>query len=265
MGLASATDNRHARQVGPQLQNRRSHRLTPWYVQRGLRGRGDTRQAGHGRFRAGLAALAASFLLSACGGGEGRQDADEPGGTYTVEVVTSEFPTRQSLADRTQLRIGVRNTGNRPIPNLAMTVSLAGPEGRNSLEPFSIRVDGENLSVPDRPVWILELGYPRLVGADESAGATTANSKTFAFGKLPPGETLTAVWAVTPVKPGDWRLTYEVDAGLYGKAKAVTPDGSRPTGSFAVRVSGVPPQTRVDGQGNVVPIPAGGSPPQGSG
>ena len=244
--------------------NRRFERGTPWYVHRGLRGKGETRQAGHGRVRAGLAALAASFVLVvsgfglvACGGGNERQDADEVERTYPVEIVTSEFPTRQRLAERTQLRIGVRNTGDRPIPDLAVTISLAGPEGRNSLEPFSIRVNDERLAVPDRPVWILEAGFPQLAGAKEAAGATTANAKTFAFDELPPGKTLSAVWEVTPVRAGDWRLTYQVDAGLYGNARAETADGQRPIGSFAVRISDVPPQTRVDGQGNVVPIPAG--------
>ena len=240
--------------------NRRSEPGTPWYVHPGLRGRGETRQAGHGRV-AGFAALAATFLLAGCGGGEERQDVDEVERTYPMEIVTSEFPTRQRLAERTQLRIGVRNDGDRPIPDLAVTISLSGPEGRNSLEPFSIRVPDPNLAVPDRPVWILESGFPQLAGADEAAGATTANQKTFAFGELPPGETLSAVWEVTPVRTGDWRLTYQVDAGLFGKAKAETPDGSVPLGSFAVRISDEPTQTRVDGQGNVVPIPAGGAQP----
>ena len=42
--------------------NRRSARVTPWYVPRGLRGRGDTRQAGHGRV-AGFAAVAVYAAL----------------------------------------------------------------------------------------------------------------------------------------------------------------------------------------------------------
>jgi hypothetical protein len=229
-----------------------------------LRGRGDTRQAGHVRV-AGFAALAASLLLVACGGGEERQDVNEVKRNYPVEIVTSEFPTRQRLAERTQLRIAVRNSGDRPIPDLAVTISLAGAEGRNSLEPFSIRVPDPNLAVPDRPVWILEAGFPQLLGAGESAGAVTANQKTFAFDRLPPGETVAAVWEVTPVRAGDWRLTYQVDAGLFGKARAETSDGQAPTGSFAVRIADEPAQTRVDGQGNVVPIPAGGSRGGGSG
>ena len=143
--------------------NRRSERGTPWYVHPGLRGRGETRQAGHGRV-AGFAALAATFLLAGCGGGEERQDVDEVERTYPMEIVTSEFPTRQRLAERTQLRIGVRNDGDRPIPDLAVTISLAGPEGRNSLEPFSIRVPDPNLAVPDRPVWILEIRLPAARG-----------------------------------------------------------------------------------------------------
>lgn len=175
-----------------------------------------------------------------------------------MEIITSEFPTRQRLAERTELHIGVRNSGQQAIPNLAVTISLAGRDGRNAMEPFSVRVNQENLAVPDRPVWILESGYPRLTGGREAAGASTANRKTFAFGSLPPGESLSAVWQVTPVKAGDWRLTYQIDAGLYGKAKAKTSDGSVPTGSFAVRVSGEPVQTRVDDSGNVVPIAPGG-------
>jgi hypothetical protein len=204
-------------------------------------------------------------LLVSCGGSEERQDVDEVERTYPVEIVTSEFPTRQRLAERTELRIGVRNTGDRAIPDLAVTISLAGPEGRNSLEPFSIRVPDPRLAVPDRPVWILESGFPQLAGANAPAGATTANAKTFAFGEVPPGDTLAVVWEVTPVKAGDWRLTYQVDAGLYGKARAETADGQPPTGSFAVRISDVPVQTRVDAQGNVVPIPPGGSQPAQSG
>jgi hypothetical protein len=223
-----------------------------------LRGKGETWQAGLRVFCAWLAAFTASFGLVACGGGGERQDVDEVERDYPVEIVTSEFPTRQRLAERTELRIGVRNTGDRPIPELAVTISLAGREGRSAMEPFSIRVDNEELAVPDRPVWILEANSPHLAAADTSAGAFTANQKTFAFGGLPPGETLSVVWEVTPVKAGDYRLTYQVDAGLYGKAKAKTPDGGVPTGTFAVRISDVPPQTRVDGQGNVVPIAPGG-------
>lgn len=227
----------------------------PWYVPRALRGTGgESRQA---RLRIACAGLLAALVpsLMACGDTGPRQDESEPAKTFPVEIVTSEFPTRQRLAETSFLRLGVENTGKEAIPELAITISLGGPLGRNSIRPFSIRDPQENLAAPDRPVWILEEDWPKLAGSKQSAGATTANEKTFAFGELPPGETTQAVWKVTPVAPGKYTLLYEVDAGLGGKAKAETADGNQPSGSFAVQISDVPPQTRVNDQGEVVVIP----------
>jgi hypothetical protein len=196
----------------------------------------------------------------ACGGGGERQDAAEKTATYEMEIVTSEFPTRQRLAETSFLRLGVENSGDEAIPDVAVTISIAGEPGENSIRPFSIRDPQENLAAPDRPVWILENDYPRLVGEDINAGAQTANDKTFAFGELEPGESVEAVWKVTPVKPGDYTLRYEVDAGLQGKAKAETADGGKPGGSFIVQITDVPPQTRVTDDGRVVEIEGGGAP-----
>lgn len=196
--------------------------------------------------------------LAACGGGE-RQDADEPSGEFPVEIVTSEFPTRQRLAETSFLRLAVSNSGDRTIPNLAITIFI----DRAAIRPFSVRDPQEDLAAPDRPVWVLENDYPKLarpgtelteLDGAPTAGAETANSKTFAFGPLGPGEDVDAVWKVTPVRPGDFTLRYRIDAGLTGKAKAITFDDSPPTGEFAVRISSVPPQTRVNDQGEVVVI-----------
>ena len=54
-------------------------------------------------------------------------------------------------------------------------------------------------------------------------------------------------------------IDYQVDAGLTGKAKAVTANGSPPTGSFVVKISSQPPQTTINEKGEVVEVPAGGS------
>jgi hypothetical protein len=197
-------------------------------------------------------------VLSACGDSGPRQDEGEPAKSFPVEIVTSEFPTRQRLAQTSFLRLGVENTGQSTIPDLAITISIAGSQGRNSIRPFSIRDPQPNLAAPDRPVWILEEDWPKLAGQTESAGAITANEKTFAFGALRPGDTTEAVWKVTPVQPGKYTLTYEVDAGLGGKAKAKTADGNQPSGSFVVQISDAPPQTRVNDQGQVVEIESGG-------
>ncbi len=64
------------------------------------------------------------------------------------------------------------------------------------------------------------------------------------------------------MKPGSYTVTYRIDAGLTGKAKAVTNGGSPPTGSFHVQITSVPPLTRVNDKGQVVEIKPGG---QGSG
>jgi hypothetical protein len=195
--------------------------------------------------------------LLACGGSGERQDENEPAGAFPVEIVTSEFPPRQRLAETSLLKLGVENTGKKPLPTLAITISIAGQQGETSAKPFSVRDPQEGLALPDRPVWILENGYPKLTGSSEPAGAQTANEKTFAFGALAPGETTEAIWRLTPVKPGDYTLRYEVDAGLTGKAKAETADGSQPQGSFVVKITDVPPQTRVNDQGQVVEIKGG--------
>jgi hypothetical protein len=202
---------------------------------------------------AGTLALSA-LALSSCGGGGGRQDEDEPEGKYPVEITVSQFPTRQRLADTSFLRLGVQNTGQEVVPDVAITISI----DENAIRPFSVRDPQPNLAAPDRPVWVLENQYPKLAGETASAGATTANEKTFSFGSLGPGETVEAVWKVTPVRAGTYTLDYQVDAGLTGKAKAVTSDGSPPTGSFVVQISDEPPQTRVNDAGEVVVVPEQG-------
>jgi hypothetical protein len=201
----------------------------------------------------------------ACGGDKERQDEQEPAGKYPVEIVSASFPPRQRLAETSFLRLGVRNAGQRELPTLAITVSIAGEEGEAALQPFSVRDPQPGLAIPDRPVWILESEYPQLAGTSEDAGAQTANEKTFDFGVLKPGQTTEVVWKVTPVRPGSYTLTYRVDAGLHGKAIAVTDDGSPPAGSFSVTITDVPPQTRVNDAGQVVEIPSGGGAGRGGG
>ena len=69
---------------------------------------------------AGLGALA----FAGCGGGT-RQDADEPAGNYTVDVVKASFPQSQRLAGQVRLDITVNNAGAKTIPNIAVTVEGA--------------------------------------------------------------------------------------------------------------------------------------------
>jgi hypothetical protein len=193
-------------------------------------------------------------IASGCGGGGGRQDESEPSGRFPVRIVTSSFPTRQRLAQTSLLRIGVQNTGQKEVPALAVTISM----DKNAIHPFSVYDTQPGLADPDRPVWILENDYPKLADSNRPAGAETANDKTFDFGPLKPGDTVEAVWKVTPVRAGDYTIDYQIDAGLTGKAKAVTSGGGPPTGSFSVRITNKPPETRVNDQGEVVVVPQSG-------
>ena len=197
--------------------------------------------------------MAVAALLAACGGGSS-SDANQPAGTYKVQVVNAKFPTSQRLAQTSLLQIGVRNTGRQTIPALTVTASIAGRQGRGSSLPFGIRTPQPGVAEPDRPVWVLAEHFPKLAGSTEPGGAQTTNPKTFDFGPLKPGATMEAVWKLTAVKAGRYALLYRVDAGLGGTAKAQTAAGVAPGGSFRVAISSMPPDTIVTDNGEVVEI-----------
>ena len=191
--------------------------------------------------------------LSACGGGaSARQDANEPAGKFPVKVTASQFPTSQRIAQTTDLILGVKNTGDKPLPELAFTIETnsGGADGS-----FDIRLDDNSLANPNRPVWILENKYPRPVDTPAPPGlgpGLRAETNTFGFDSLQPGESEKIIWKVTPVMPGTYTLHYMVEAGLQGKAKAVTADGGDVKGEFVVTISDKPPKATVDDAGNVV-------------
>ena len=60
-------------------------------------------------------------MIAACGGGD-RQDADEPEGTFKVEVVGATFPQRQHIAQNVRLRLRVHNADQETLRNVAVTV-----------------------------------------------------------------------------------------------------------------------------------------------
>jgi hypothetical protein len=57
---------------------------------------------------------------------------------------------------------------------------------------------------------------------------------------------------VTAVAPGRHVVAWEVAAGVAGRARAVTRDGSLPHGTFAVTISSAPARETVEGDGQVV-------------
>jgi len=203
---------------------------------------------------AGLLTTALLLGVSGCGGDEETQEASEPSGEFPTEVVDSKFPNRQRLAETTNLVLEVENTGEEEIPNLAVTIFTAGEGSDGADGSFAVRIDNPALANPNRPVWILENKYPRIKGdpaPEGSSPGTVAQTNTFGFGGLPPGERMTMDWKLTPVKAGTFTVNYEIAAGLFGNAEAVTSDGTQPEGKFVVTITDKPPKARVNDAGQV--------------
>jgi hypothetical protein len=200
--------------------------------------------------------VAIALLLSACGGGAS-SDANEAGGVYPVKVVRAEFPARQRLGETSLMRIGVRNTGHRTLPSLTVSVSIAGKQGEDSALPFGYRDPEPGLAQPDRPVWVLSSGYPKVVGSTARGPIEPALKKTFDFGPLKPGATTEAIWKLSAVKAGRFAVLYGIGADLSGAGKAQTAGGSEAGGSFTARIGTEPPNTEVTDSGEVVEIEAG--------
>jgi hypothetical protein len=211
----------------------------------------------------GTAALALTWGVSACGGGE-RQDVTEPSGNFPVKVEKAKFPKRQRLVETSNVQLKIKNVGDQTIPDLAVTIyttlapAATGEPKANSS--FDIRLDQPNLADPYRPVWILEDGYPKLITPGVAlkkiaqappAGAAAAQTDTFQLGAVRSEESKDIVWRVTPVRAGTYTVHYEVAAGLQGKAKAVSADGGPVEGEFPVTITPKTPQTCVEGASKV--------------
>jgi hypothetical protein len=238
-------------------------RAEPWYFPGALGERPTSAPRQPLAVFAAAAALLAlgSTGLSACGGGgaEARQDADEPSAKFPVEITTAKFPTEQRLAETSDLILGVKNTGDQAIPELSFTITTDDNKGAAASTdpngPFSVRLDDNSLANPNRPVWVLENKYPRPVGEPPPPGlgpGFRAQTNTFAFGELAAGDTEQIAWRLTPVAPGTYTLRYQVEAGLNGKALAVTADGGEVKGEFVVTISDKPPKATVNDAGKVV-------------
>jgi len=195
-------------------------------------------------------------LLGACGGGSS-SEADEPEGTFRVKVTEAKFPSDQQLGQTSLLKLGIRNTGDQTVPALNVSFTIGGKRGESSPLPFGVNDSQPELAQGERPVWVLSATYPRLYGSSDPGGASTTNRKTFAFGPLKPGETTTAVWKLSAVRAGQYDLLYSIDAGLGGKAKAVTDGNVAPGGSFATAITDELPETEVTDSGEIVEIEKG--------
>jgi hypothetical protein len=166
-----------------------------------------------------------SVAVGGCGGGQ-RQDAKEPAKTYRLTIVDASFPLSQHVAGTAHMRVRVRNDGTSTAPVVAVTV-----------RGFDYRENRSDLADATRPGWIVDAG-PR--------GGDSAYVGTWALGPLRPGASRTFEWTVTPVVAGTHDVSYEVAAGLAGKAKVALEGRRPPGGKFTVRVSGKPADSTVD-------------------
>jgi hypothetical protein len=225
-------------------------------LERSWGNRRERRRLRAGAWAAALAAAAVALLLSACGGGAS-SESNEAGGAYPVKIVRAEFPAKQRLGETSLMRIGVRNTGQKALPSLTINVSIGGRQGEDSALPFGYRDPEPGLAQPDRPVWVLSSGYPKVAGSSVRGPIEPALKKTFDFGPLKPGATTEAIWKLSAVKAGRFAVLYEIGAGLSGAGKAQTAGGSEAGGSFTARIGTAPPNTEVTDSGEVVEIEAG--------
>lgn len=196
-------------------------------------------------------------LLAACGGGDSSTAPEEAEGKFKVKVTEAQFPTLQRLGQTSQLRLAIRNAGDRTVPGLTVSFTIKGQKGEDSSLPFGVSDPQPELAQPDRPVWVLAATYPHLNGSNDPGGTSTSSPKTFALGALEPGETTTAIWKLSAVRAGKYTLLYDVGAGLGGAAKAETDGGVSPGGSFSTEVTERLPETEVTDSGEIVEIQKG--------
>jgi len=186
-----------------------------------------------------VCALLLLVVLAGCG--EAQQDADEPEGEFTLEIVKASFPAKQTTAQHSTMRMTVRNTDDRDLPNLAVTVET--DPGTKGTAPTAFGQAGSDTRLADanRPVWIVDR---------EPEGGASAYTNTWAVGRMFPGETKELEWRLTAVRPGTYTINYRVAPGLNGKAVAA--NGQKDSGSFRVTISDEPVPARVNAKGEVV-------------
>jgi len=163
--------------------------------------------------RAGAAA--AALTIAGCGGGESRGDSASSA-LGTVAIERAAFPARQRIAQQSSFVLTMRNSGDRTIGDLTVTLrgfsAYAGPD------------------VPGRPRWLVDA---------PPAGSALADGDAYSTGPLAPGSRRTLRWRVTAVLPGTHKVGYEVtSARLAG--------GRRARGTLTAAVLERPPFSRVD-------------------
>jgi hypothetical protein len=218
---------------------------------------------------------AASFVASGCGGGT-RQDADEPKGTYPVEVLSAAFPKDQKLAKDSKMTIVVRNAGSKEIPIVSVTVQCPGQPHKNSGQAtnsggsggsasgagsqgggFDYRTTFPGVADPSRPQFVVNTvptrtprNYDR--GRLDPLERSSSYVSTYPLGKLAPNRRAAFTWDVTAVRAGPYKICWQVNAGLDGRAKATAFQGKPIVGQFTGLVSAKAPDASIGPDGHTV-------------
>jgi hypothetical protein len=183
------------------------------------------------------------------------QDRAEPKGVFPVRVTSATFPKQQSLAKDSSMQIVVENAGAKRVPDINVTVKCGHGLGGS----FMTTVDESDVADPQRPQFVVNKIPTRTARVNPPLDPaplerSSAFVDTYPLGPLDPGRKATFRWDVTAVKAGPYRLCWRVNAGLYGKAKAVASGDSelRTFGQFQGAVSNKPPQAHIANDGKTV-------------
>jgi hypothetical protein len=207
---------------------------------------GSTRHLGYA-----ACAAAAALVVSGCGGAQ--QDAQEPSGNFPVKVVSASFPIKQQLAKDSTLEIVVQNAGPKPIPTISVTVKCRAGLGGS----FNTTTADTNAADSQRPQFVVNkipTAGPRVNPPLDPAPLERSSAfvDTYPLGSLAAGRTATFRWDVSAVKAGPYKLCWRVNAGLYGKAKAVASGGGQISGVFQGTISNKAPKASVGPDGHTV-------------
>jgi hypothetical protein len=214
--------------------------------------------AAHRRIAALALSLGGMSALAGCGSQVVKgdpQDRAEPTGNFPVRVISATFPGAQNLAKDSSMQIVVENAGQKRVPDINVTVKCGSVLGGS----FMTATDESDVADPERPQFVVNkipTRTPRVNPALDPAPLERSSAlvDTYPLGPLDPGRKATFRWDVTAVKAGPYKLCWRVNAGLYGKAKAVaTGDSELPvTGQFKGAVSNKPPKARIANDGTTV-------------
>jgi hypothetical protein len=254
-------DEEYAIPAFPYNQEPSLRRPTPCNVSLELRVRRAQRRIGAGALTA-LAGLA--LLASGCGSNQ-KQDVSEPNGTFPLAVQTASFPADQKLAKSSRMVIVVRNAGSKTVPEVSVTVKCPGQgQGENGGGGgFQYTTSQKGVADPNRPQFVVDKIPTRTPRPKGGVGLdplerSSAFVDTYPLGKLAPGGSVNFTWDVTAVRAGPYRLCWRINAGLYGKAKAVAAASSAHaiSGEFQGTVSRKAPIAEVTPSGKVVEVPS---------